>query len=211
MKENVILTDILLVHIIDFATFNNTKQYEIVNTFTKFAEKAIELIFSKSHFKQNEAILGFIATGEGFFLILSPNLKGYGVILAMSLKNLTTTITKKLRYFKGIEIAVHSGEVMPFSDILDSQNFIGDGLNNCARYLEYKNDEAMEYFKDGYVIISLEASKEFMKFLEKNKKIQELLESLGFNVSKEIFFQDKHKFKHYGYYIWTNKRQVIIL
>ncbi len=208
-KKHLIFTDIILIDIIDYSKLNNMQQFDVVDLMTKFFKRAINLMLSKSKIPNSEAILGFIATGDGFFVILAPRLKGYGVIFALSLKNISNSIHKKINYFKGIKIAVHTGYLMPFSDILNHQNFIGDGLNNCARYLEFKNPNIYDYFPTGYIIISRDASKYFMNFLSENKKISDLINDLGFHTSKEIMFEDKHKHKHYGYYIWTDKEVII--
>lgn len=208
-RKHLIFTDIILIDIIDYSKLNNKQQFEVVDLMTKFFKKAINLMLSKSKLPSNEAILGFIATGDGFFVILSPRLKGFGVIFALSLKNISKNINRKIDFFKGIKVAVHTGYVIPFLDILKHKNFIGDGLNDCARFLEFKNPHIYEYFPTGYVLISRDTSKQFMSFLSFNKEIRELIYSLGFNSTKEVMFEDKHKHKHYGYYVWTEKEVVI--
>jgi len=206
-----ILTDIILIDIIGYSKLNNTQQFKVVNIMTKFFKKAIELMLKKSRITESEAILGFIATGDGFFIILSEKLKGYGVILALSLKNISKNIKMRLDFFQGIKVAVHYGEVMEFRDILNHKNFIGDGLNNCARYLDYKTRDknVLKHITHGYVIISEEASHEFNKFLQRNRKIFELLNSLEFQNSDPFGFNDKHKYPHYGCFVWTKKEVVI--
>jgi hypothetical protein len=202
-------TDIVLIDIIDYSKLSNLEQYNVVDTMSRFFKKAINLMLKKSNITQNQAILGFIATGDGFFIILSPKLKGYGVVLGLSLNNISKNIKKKLAYFKGIKVAVHTGDVIPFLDILGHKNFIGNGLNDCARYLEYKSPYIKDYFTDGYVLVSKESTDEFNKFLRKNRKLYQIIEKLGFNISSEIVFEDKHKISHYGYFIWTDIEVVI--
>lgn len=204
-----IYTDIVLIDIIDYSKLSNLEQFEVVDTMTRFFKKAINLMISKANITQNQAILGFIATGDGFFIILSPKLRGYGVILGLSLRNISKNIKKKVEFFKGIKVAVHSGDVIPFVDIMGSKNFIGNGLNQCARFLEYRSPYIKDYFTEGYVIASKESTEEFGKFLGKNKKLYILIGKLGFQHSTEITFEDKHSIKHYGYFVWTEKEVVI--
>lgn len=211
-RAKLIHTDIILIDIIGYSKLNNKQQFETVNIMTLFFKKAINLIVSKSSITKEEALLGFIATGDGFFMILSPKLKGFGVIFGLSLKNLSKNIQKKIPYFEGIKVAVHTGYVMPFKDILGHQNFLGDGLNHCARYLEYKNPDIYKYkiFKTGYVIVSKASYEEFGKFLSENRRLKEFLYTyFGFQSSNWIKFQDKHKNVHYGLYVLTEKEVVI--
>ena len=204
-------TDIILIDIISFSTFNNTQQFYFIKYFTNFFKKIIDTILSKSKTrkKNKDDILGFIPTGDGFFIILSPELKGYGLILALSLKNVTSKLYEKFDYFQGVKIAVNNGIALKFKDILGHPNFIGDGLNNCARYLSYKSKDIEEYFSDGYVIISESTWKEFKRFLLNDEQMRRLIMKLGLNASEKIEFSDKHNYIHKGYVVWTNEEIII--
>ena len=74
-------------------------------------------------------------------------------------------------------MAAHTGEVNEFEDILGSKNFIGDGLNDCARYLEIKS------FAISTVMVSNTAYENLKKFLVLHKDFNALLTKRG---TKEI-------------------------
>jgi len=81
----------------------------------------------------SEFVLGIIPTGDGFYTILSQSQKGFGAIYALFLKN----IAKKLfvyDYFNGVKVAAHTGYLIPFMGVDGAQNFIGNGMNQCARF-----------------------------------------------------------------------------
>ncbi|MDQ7067367.1 MAG: hypothetical protein Q9M40_04970 [Sulfurimonas sp.] len=151
-----LITDIVLIDIINFSQLSSTQQLEIILFLTKSFKKMIEKMLINSNTPLSKFIIGYVSTGDGFYCILNPRLKGFGAILGLSFNHFSEQMSKKYSYFQGIRIAVHTGEVNGFIDILGSKNFIGDGLNDCARYLEIKNftistvmvsDTAYENFK----------------------------------------------------------------
>ena len=149
-------------------------------------------------------IHGFVSTGDGFYCILNPKFKGYGTILALSFNHFSEQISKKYTYFNGIRIAVHTGYIHHFKDILNNTNFIGDGLNDCARYLEYKN------YTVSTVMVSDIAYEQLRLFLQKYKDFETLLSQMELQHSSVHQFYDKHGKKKEGYLIWLRKSGIII-
>jgi hypothetical protein len=198
-----IYTDIVLVDIINFSVLDSSQQFEIITFLTKSFTKMINKILENSHMSLSKLILGFISTGDGFFCVLNPGLIGYGTILGLSFNHFSEYISKKYPYFEGIRVAVHSGEVSPFKDILGNTNYIGHGLNDCSRYLELKN------YTISTVIVSDVALDNLKKFLALHKDFDLLLSQRELKRSSMYHFTDKHGGKKQGCLVWLRKAGII--
>ncbi len=203
MADQFIHTDIILIDIIGFSKLSNVQQYKLITEFASLYRKVATAMISRS-FLEDDPILDFISTGDGFYTILKPTVKGYGALFALSFKNYSKKLVQDIPFFKGIRIAVHTGYLIPFKDIKETTNFVGDGLNKCARYLGYE-DEKSQFYDYGYTIISTDAWEFFEKLAMKDNSIYSLLEKLEFEKSGEILVIDKHNLKHIGYLIHTKK------
>ena len=198
-----ITADIVLIDIINFSKLDSRQQLEIISFLTRSYRKVIEKMLSHSDIVLETFIMGFIPTGDGFYCILNPKYKGYGVILGLSFNHFSDQIAKMFPYFHGIRIAVHTGGVNQFRDILGHKNFIGDGLNDCARYLELKD------FTISTVMVSDAAYGNLKKFLSQRKDYEELLHRREFKHSKAYIFKDKHGMTKRGYLVWMRKSGII--
>ncbi len=202
-KAKALITDIVLIDIINFSQLTSSKQLEIVVFLTKSFKKMIEKMLSNSNTPLSKFIIGFVSTGDGFYCILNPRLKGFGAILGLSFNHFSEHIAKKFPYFDGIRIAAHTGEVNEFTDILGSKNFIGDGLNDCARYLEIKN------FTISTVMVSDKAYESLNSFLTHHKDFKTLLTQHELQHSSTYTFEDKHGNEKHGCLIWLRKSGII--
>jgi len=202
-KSTEILTDIVLIDIINFSKLTDPQQLEIITFLTKSYTKMIEKMLMNSNMTLSKLILGFISTGDGFFCILNPRFKGYGTILGLSFNHFSDQISKKFPYFEGVRIAVHTGTVNEFTDILGNSNYIGHGLNDCSRYLEFKN------FTISTVMVSQSAFKSLKGFLERHEDFSKLLSQREFKHSKTYIFQDKHGQEKRGCLVWLRKSGII--
>jgi len=197
------LSDIVLIHIINFSQLSSEQQVEIINFLTASYRKMIEKMLINSNMPLEKFLLGFVSTGDGFFCILNPRLKGYGTILGLSFHYLSEQLTKKYPYFRGIRIAVHTGYVNQFTDILGNKNYIGDGLNECSRYLEIKE------YTITTVMVSDKAFESLKKFLKLYKDFDALLMQREFKHSKAYSFKDKHDIERIGCLVWLRKAGII--
>jgi len=202
-KAKALITDIVLIDIINFSQLSSSQQLEIVVFLTKSFKKMIEKMLLHSNIPLSKFIIGYVSTGDGFYCILNPRLKGFGPILGLSFNHFSEHISKKYSYFQGIRIAAHTGEVNEFEDILGSRNFIGDGLNDCARYLEIKN------FTISTVMVSDIAYANLEKFLALHKDFNALLAQHEFRKSTPECFKDKHGYEKQGRLIWLRKSGII--
>ena len=198
-----ITTDIVLIDVINFSKLTSLQQLEIINFLTKSYSKMIEKMLINSNMSLSKLVLGFVSTGDGFFCILNPRLKGFGAILGLSFNHFSDHISKKYPYFEGIRIAVHTGIVSEFKDILGNTNYIGDGLNDCARYLEIKN------YTISTVMISDIALESLKKFLTLYQDFSTLLSEREFKRSSMYSFKDKHNSEKSGCLIWLRKAGII--
>ncbi|SFV69256.1 hypothetical protein MNB_SM-4-813 [hydrothermal vent metagenome] len=196
-------TDIVLIDIINFSQLTSAQQLEIVVFLTKSFQKMIKKMLVNSNTPLSKFIIGYVSTGDGFYCILNPRLKGFGPILGLSFNHFSEHISKKYNYFEGIRIAAHTGEVNEFEDILGSKNFIGDGLNDCARYLEIKS------FAISTVMVSDAAYENLKKFLTLHKDFNALLTKRELKKSTVQHFKDKHGYEKQGCLIWLRKSGII--
>ncbi len=202
-NKKILKTDIVLLDVIGFSKLEPLQQLEIINFITIACKKIIEQMLENSNMPLNKLIVGFVSTGDGFYCILNPRLKGYGTILGLGFQHLSEEISKRFRYFKGMKIAVHNGEIYQFIDILGQKNFIGDGLNDCARYLELKN------YSISTVMVSDAAYETLKRFLSIFKDFNTLLIEKGFKHSKQYTFLDKNGNEKKGSLVWLRESGII--
>ncbi len=202
-KKIILHTDIVLVDIISFSKFESSKQLEIINFITSTYKKMIDQMLQNSNMSVDKLILGIVSTGDGFYCILNPRLKGYGALLGLSFNHLSQEITKRFRDFKGMKIAVHTGEVYEFNDILGQKNFIGSGLHECIKYLDFNNYSATTVMVSDYAYASLK------KFLSIYKDFNTLLLDKGFKYSEQYTFKSNDEDEKKGTLIWLRESGII--
>jgi hypothetical protein len=205
-KQNFILTDVILLDIVGFSLLSNTQQFALITAFSELFRKTLSIMSGGKPL--SNFILGTISTGDGFYTILDPSQKGFGAIYALSLKN----VAKKLSsfdYFKGVKVAAHTGQLIPFVGMDGSKNFIGNGMNQCARYLEFKVGEQFEGYENGYAIMSVESHANLETMLANNKALCDNVEKLGVHITEEVAFKDKHSRKFKGYLIDSHSDSII--
>lgn len=203
MNKRAITTDIVLIDIIDFSRMPMDDQLEIISYLSLTYKKMIQKMLKASEIPMDKMIQGLIPTGDGFYCILHPSLLGFGPILGLSFIHFSDYIAKEYPYFKGIRVAVHTGKIHRFEDILGQDNYVGDGLNECARYVDIKN------LVSNTVIISDKASASLDNFLDKHQDYHQLLEKCELRKSSLHTFQDKHNITHSGYLIWMRQGGII--
>ena len=203
MQKKAIETDIVLIDIIDFSRLEMSKQLELISFLSQSYKKMIQKMLENSGIPVEKMLLGIIPTGDGFYCILHPNLKGFGSILGLSFIHFSDFISKEYPYFKGIRVAVHTGKVYRFEDILGQDNYVGDGLNECARYVEIKNLVANTVF------ISDSAFNSLQTFLDEHEDFSQLLIKCEFRHSALHTFHDKHEIARHGYLIWMRQGGII--
>ncbi|MEA1893225.1 MAG: hypothetical protein U9N33_11025 [Campylobacterota bacterium] len=202
-NKNEWITDIVLIDIINFSKLEVRHQLEIINFMTKSYTRMMNSMLENSDLSLGDVILGYIPTGDGFYCILNPKLKGYGTILGLGFNYFSEQISKRYPYFEGLRIAINTGKIYEFIDILGHKNYIGDGLNDCSRFLEVKD------YTISTIMISDSAYKSLKNFLAHHKDFHQLLLQREFKHSQPYVFEDKHGNKREGRLVWLRKSGVI--
>ncbi|MDO9208707.1 MAG: hypothetical protein Q7T91_10705 [Sulfuricurvum sp.] len=203
MYKKPIEADIVLVDIIDFSRLSMPRQLELITYLSQSYKKMIHKMLKNSGIPLEKMLQGIIATGDGFYCILHPSLKGFGSILGLSFIHFSDFIAREYPYFQGIRVAVHTGNIYKFEDILGHDNFVGDGLNECARYVEIKNLIVSTVFISDTAYASLQG------FLENHTDFAELLQEREFKYSSRHTFTDKHNIERHGHLIWMRQGGII--
>lgn len=200
------LLDIILIDIISFSKLENRKQLELLSNFNKLYRRAIELVSGGENM-----IEGFISTGDGFYLLVKSEYRGSGLLLGISLKNMAEKFKRDIPFFSGIRVAIHTGYLVPFVDVSGKENYLGNGLNSCARYCDIRIEPTHPYYDNGYLIASEDAIKSFNYYYRSREYLSSTLSYLGFEMSEKFTLKDKHGFSHTGFFIKTEKHDIIIL
>lgn len=205
--DHFLFTDILLIDIVGFSKLGNRKQYDLVSSFNNLYKKTIKLISGGK-----PMVLDFIPTGDGFYILLDPKYKGDGLPFSLSLKNMARKFKRDIPFFEGIRIGVHSGYLIKIDDIRGQTNYLGDGLNQCSRYLNVRVPPEHDFFDEGgFTIVSESHFSTFNKKFKENRDFVKTLQALGFKRSQKMEIKDKHGFTHSGFLVKTMKDDVILL
>ncbi len=192
-----IRTDVILLDIIEYTLQPNAKQYQALYYLNRIIGTIINLLDMRSVLPEEKVIRGAIPNGDGCFFVLNPRVAGYGPLLALFLRNFLLFNNRSLdNLFNGVRTSVHHGPVIPI-EFLGRENFVGEGLNVCARLqVRPVQDRAAGFYSgDGnYVIVSAQAWQAFRElFPPERKDVQAYLQKIDFSHSREFVVKDKHK------------------
>ncbi len=100
----------------------------------------------------------------------------------------------------GIRLAVHFGEVAPFIDITERANFVGDGMNDCARLLQEVKPSSTPSpgipIDESFIVVSSDGFASFSAMYPQCPELQGFLSSVKFAQSDEFEISDKHRKVH---------------
>ena len=195
-------TDIVLVDIIGYSKLTDDHQFLAVQVLDAVIKTELKILTSGSIFQNFKYIIGFVATGDGFYCILHPGVCGYGVFFALALRTmLIRRFQKCAGVFGGVRVAAYFGTAMPFRSVTGLINFVGTGLNNCSRLLMLKDEElrqAEEFAGDKNIVLASDG--EFNQFQQifpsTNTRVTEFLSVVKFRHSEEQTTRDKHGMAH---------------
>jgi hypothetical protein len=126
-------TGIILLDIIGFSQLDDGQQLKAANLITN-STKTLVPILAAASLRSADFIVAFIPTGDGFYIVLHEELKETALLLGLSVR--TAALKENARTngpMKGVRVAVHRGTLSPFTDINGHANYVGSGLNDCAR------------------------------------------------------------------------------
>lgn len=190
-------TDIILLDIIKFSLLSNERQYQCLYYLNKIIRTITNLLEVGSVLRGEKVIEGAIPTGDGSYFILNSRIAGYGPLLALFLRNFLLLNNRLLNnLFSGVRTSVHHGSIIPIR-FLGTKNFVGDGLNVCARLLAGSvQSKAKHFYRDdsNYVVVSGGAWETFNALFPPGiADVTAYLDKISFSHSREFSIKDKHK------------------
>ncbi len=204
LEINAIVTDILLLDVVGFSTLSNHDQFISALLINNKIRESIQTLGIQTLLEPDEIVSGLISTGDGFYVILDRKVAGYGPFFALSLRNY---FLLESDLYHGVRIAVHLGSAIPFVDVTERNNFVGEGINDCSRLLENKKivKKALKFSGDSNsVIISRECWEHFTTMFPLDG-ISDFFDMIDFRYSKEYGFKDKNGRPHYARFIESSR------
>lgn len=202
------MTDIILFDIVGYSLLSDEDQYITIYLINQKLKEFLQLLCGQSFLKTEEVVLGFAPTGDGAYVILNHAVAGYGLFMAIALRTTLFQLQKQTNnLFSGLRVAVHFGVAAPIEDLTGKTNYVGSGLNDCARLLSTDKAiiAAQRHVKDAnYIIISTPA---FSLFKEKysGKAMEDFMNVIKFEIGDEVVFKDKHKKEHRAFFIESSR------
>ncbi len=201
-------TEVVLVDIEKFSLLSARDQVIAAVIANGELEKFLALSSGQSAMNVDEVVAGFVTTGDGFYVILQPSLVGYGLVLGLSLRSMLLNASKENKqYLKGIRVGVHRGTLTAFEDITQRENYVGPVMNDCARLLSAKpNDAPVGFLADNnYVFCSKTAFESFSKAYNYADDCS-YFRQMKVKNSPWVTLKDKHGLSHVGTFVEASRR-----
>lgn len=198
-----ITTDIILIDVVGYSLLSNEEQLHVVEIINTQLSKQIHFMAEYMNLRKEEFVLGFVPTGDGMYVLLNPQLCGYGVLLGLSIRNYLLWMSSEVLngLYKGVRAGIHMGTVLSFRDVNGCANYVGGGLNDCARLLSVKDEDAMTFCGHTDYVIASESAYFWFRKLFNGKEAEEFLSTMRFKISSQIQIIDKHMEVHNAYLI----------
>ncbi len=187
---------IILIDVKGFSTKDTFEQINIVN----YLYAIISYILAITHYrsKGNPTI---VTTGDGCYIIYPSSEAEVISLMAINYRNAYSLCSGKssnmLRslYNEDIRICCHIGPAIQLRDITGNVNFIGEGMNDCARLGNIRTINYPDYNEKSDLIVSKKAYDTLMKFRKANCPIAPW--PFNFKANGEIqTYTDKHGKEH---------------
>jgi hypothetical protein len=206
-----ITTDIILIDVVGYSLLSNEEQLHVVEIINTQLSTQIHFMAEYMNLRKEEVVLGFVPTGDGMYVLLNPQLCGYGVLLGLSIRNyllwMSTEVLNGL--YKGVRAGTHMGTVISFRDVNGCANYVGSGLNDCARLLSVKDEDAMTFCGHTDYVVASESAYFWFRKLFNGKEAEEFLSTMRFKISAQIQIIDKHMKVHNAYLIDAFKHMTV--
>ena len=195
-------TAVILFDIIDYSKLSDEAQYQTIRLLSGSLRTHLDLLSCQSHLTAQELLLGIIPTGDGLYLLIREHYADFGVLLALSLRTQVLVVREQSGgLFAGLRTCVHVGKVIAVSDIGGGDNFVGRGLNDCARYCSYKPGAAQLAevgCADGNWVIASAAALARFEAAFAFADAMAYRESIAYAAGTPFTFEDKHGQAHAG-------------
>jgi hypothetical protein len=190
------VTDIVLADINGYSMLPTDLQLASALYITGQLQAGLNFLLDLATEPADKILLGFIPTGDGFYVLLQPSLAGYGIFLAISIRSiLLMKRSKQTLPFSGVRLAVHNGEIAPFTDLVGKPNFVGEGLNSCARLLAARPENARDPTlptDENSIVVSEAAHQCFRKLCGEDAELRTFLASIQYQEGEWFELTDKH-------------------
>ena len=198
-----VTTDIILIDVVGYSLLSNEDQLLTVDTINTHLSKQIHFMAELSNLRREEVVLGFIPTGDGLYILLNPQICGYGILLGLSIRNYLLWQSSEIlgNLYQGVRVGIHMGKILSFYDVNGCRNYVGSGLNDCARLLSVKAEDAITFCGDTNYIIASESAYFWFRELYNGDEVESFLSTAKFKISNQIQIIDKHKKVHNAYLI----------
>lgn len=207
------MTDIILFDVVGYSLLSDEEQFKTILAINQQLEWFLKVLGDQSFIKKEEMVLGFAPTGDGDYVILNPRIAGYGIFLAISLRTALLQLKNQTNnLFPGLRIAVDFGTAISIKDIAGNQNFVGSGLNDCARLFSAKPDivKAQKHLQDeNYIIVSSAAFRLFKEVYSGEEVTKILNTVIQFKIGEEVIIPDKHGKEHKAHYVESHRKIAI--
>jgi hypothetical protein len=205
-KITEITTDILLIDVVDYSLLANEDQLHTVEIISQSIPKLLSFM---SAYKKYGIVLDFIPTGDGVYIILNHNVCGYGMLLGLGIRNYLLWVSREFvdNLYRGVRVAIHKGKVLSFNDINGNRNYVGDGLNDCARLLSSKNikKKGEAFCGDSNFVVVSESAFSWFSEVFKGDEAASDLSVIKFRRSSKVWFADKHRKRHKSYLVESSR------
>jgi hypothetical protein len=206
------MTDIILFDIVGYSLLSDDDQYNTMYLINQELETFSRILYGQSFRRTEEVVLGIAPTGDGAYIILDDSVAGYGLFMAISLRTALLQLKHQAgNLFPGLRTAIHFGAAIPIKDLTGNKNFVGSGLNDCARLLSV--DRRMianqhHITDENYIVVSSSAFHQFEESYS-GKEIAEFLKMIKFEIGDEVVIEDKHKKQHEAYFVESSRYAAI--
>lgn len=202
-------TEVVLLDIEGFSLMSAENQAKAAVLVNVQLDQLLKIMSGQSLLSVDEVVAGFVPTGDGFYVIVQPTIVGYGIVLAISLRAALMKASKRAgSLLAGVRIGTHFGQLTEFYDVTGRENYVGPVMNECARLLGAKLDQAPEGFMadSNYVICSQSAQARFRaayNYDDANSYFRD--PKIGIKFSNWIEVVDKHKKVHLGAFVESSR------
>ncbi len=196
-------TDILLVDFVGFSKLDDAGQYVAMSVVSRIMGNVLDKLARESFGKSLNMAIGWVPTGDGFYIILNPLATGAGVFAALGMRHVLMTRVNQTVGLKGVRCAVHHGPCVPFDDVTGKRNYIGSGLNDCARLLSLPAElveSGRRFHRDDNFFIASTRAMDFFFTAYPQDDIQGYLDVSGWRQSARQTLIDKHGKAHTFYF-----------
>jgi hypothetical protein len=206
-----ITTDIILIDVVGYSLLSNEEQLETVEVINTQLSKQIHFMAEYTNLRKEEVVLGFIPTGDGIYVLINPQICGDGILLGLSIRNYLLWMSSEVLngLYKGIRVGIHMGTVLSFKDVNGCMNYVGSGLNDCARLLSVKDEDAIAFCGHTDYVIASESAYFWFRKLFNGEEAEEFLSTIRFKVSAQFQITDKHMKVHNAHLIDAFKYMTI--